>query len=247
MGSETTTSAVRIGTAGWSYRHWRGDFYPESVPQREWLAYYAAQLDTVEVNSTFYHLPLASTCRSWHERAPDGFLYALKASRYITHEKRLVDAAQEADLFVSRARLLGSHLGPLLFQLPPSLERNVDALRAFLDFLPDDLLCAFEFRNQSWYCDGVRELLDERGACFCSHDMPRAPSPRWATGPAVYVRFHGPLRRYSGAYPDDLLRDWADWLADRLAEGRNVYAYFNNDLGGHAPRDAHRLHMMLAA
>jgi len=237
---------VRIGTVGWSYRHWRGSFYPESMPQRQWLAYYAEHFDTVEVNTTFYHLPRASTCESWAQTAPAGFVYALKASRLITHDRRLADAEAGLAAFIDRARLLGEHMGPILFQLPPTFECDLHRLEGFLGLLPGDLTSVFEFRHDTWFRQETFDLLAEHGACFCSHDMPRRPSPRRATGPAAYVRFHGLTRRYTGSYPEDVLLDWAHWLGERYREGRSIYAYFNNDVGGFAVDDAQRLRGMLA-
>jgi uncharacterized protein YecE (DUF72 family) len=237
---------VRVGTSGWSYGHWRGTFYPESLPQKEWLAHYAQHFDTVEVNSTFYHLPRESTCEGWRERAPDGFLYALKASRMITHLQRLLDAAEPLNEFLRRARLLEEHLGPVLFQLPPSLEVDLDRLGAFLELLPPEAVGVFEFRNDSWYREETYSLLEARAGCFCTHDMPGHPSPRRVTGPAAYVRFHGPARRYTGAYADEDLAEWAEWLAGWRRKGKNVFACFNNDIGGHAVNDAKKLRNALA-
>jgi uncharacterized protein YecE (DUF72 family) len=234
-----------VGTAGWSYRHWRGLFYPEGLPQRRWLEHYAEHFDTVEVNSTFYHLPRETTLESWRRRAPEGFVYALKASRFITHEKLLVGAEGPTEEFLSRARLLEDKLGPVLFQLPPRFGLDLGALGSFLELLPADGSCLFEFRNESWYVPDTFELLQEGGACFCTHDMPRLHTPRRAVGPAAYVRFHGPERRYAGAYPERTLAEWADWLAGQWEAGRSIYAYFNNDIGGHAVHDARALREML--
>ncbi len=236
-----TPRQVRVGTSGWSYRHWRGIFYPDRLPQRRWLAHYMEHFDTVEVNSTFYHLPRESTMDSWREQAPDGFLYALKASRFITHAKLLSGAREALREFVRLARMLQHHLGPILYQLPPRFKRDLRTLEAFLKLLPQDLVSVFEFRDESWYGEDVFELLEEHGACFCAHDMPGIPTPRRGTGPVAYVRFHGPGRRYTGAYPEELLAEWAEWMAGQRQAGRSVHAYFNNDIGGHAVHDARAL------
>jgi len=246
MGKAVSAEQVRVGTSGFSYPHWRGRFYPEGLPQRQWLAHYMQHFDTVEVNSTFYHLPRESTMESWREQAPEGFLFALKASRFITHIKLLSDAREPLAEFLRRAHLLEDHLGPVLFQLPPRFKRDVEILGSFLRLLPAGLLCAFEFRDDSWYCEETFELLAGQGVCFCAHDMPGAPSPRRAVGPAAYVRFHGPGERYSGSYPKSLLRDWARWMKEPLDAGLSVYAYFNNDIGGHAVANAQELRQMLA-
>ena len=237
---------VRVGTSGFSYPHWRGRFYPEGLPQRQWLAHYMQHFDTVEVNSTFYHLPRETTMESWRDQAPDGFVFALKASRFITHVKLLRDAKEPLEEFLRRAGLLADHLGPVLFQLPPRFKKDSETLGSFLKLLPDGLVSAFEFRDDSWHCEETFELLAAGGACFCTHDMPGAPSPRRAVGPAAYVRFHGPGERYSGSYPDALLRDWARWMKEPWDAGRNIYAYFNNDIGGHAVANAQALRMLLA-
>ena len=246
MAEPNQQSQVRVGTAGWSYKHWRGVFYPEGLPQRGWLAYYVQRFDTVEVNSTFYHLPRDSTMESWRVNAPEGFVYALKGSRLITHQRLLADAEEPLEEFLRRARLLGDKLGPVLFQLPPRFGLDMPTLERFLDLLPPGLLCAFEFRNETWYRPETFALLEERGACFCAHDMPRLWTPRRATGPAAYVRFHGPQQRYTGAYPHETLAEWAEWMAGRLQAGQDVYAYFNNDIGGHAVSDATALRELLA-
>ncbi len=247
MAAAASAQQCRVGTSGWSYTHWRGIFYPEQVPQREWLAHYAQHFDAVEVNSTFYHLPRESTMESWRGQAPAGFVYALKASRFITHTRELKGAEDAVEEFVRRARMLREHLGPVLFQLPPRVERDLETLEAFLTLLPDGLASVFEFRNESWYCEETFELLESRGACLCSHDMPRLYTPRRGVGPVAYVRFHGPSRRYTGAYPDETLAEWADWMRTQWQAGRSIHAYFNNDIGGHAVRDAKRLREMLAA
>lgn len=238
---------VRVGTSGWSYKHWRGIFYPDSVPQRQWLEHYMEHFDTVEVNSTFYHLPRESTMESWRDRAPQGFVYAIKASRFITHTKMLTGAKEPLEEFLRRTRLLEGHLGPVLYQLPPRFKRDLSVLERFLDLLPEDLVSVFEFRDESWYCEETFELLGSHDACFCAHDMPRLWTPRRGTGPAAYVRFHGPERRYTGAYPEEVLAEWAEWMAGQQEAGRSVFAYFNNDIGGHAVDDAKALRAMLAS
>ena len=237
---------VHVGTSGWVYRHWRGVFYPRRLPAREWFGYYAAAFDTVEVNNTFYRLPDEQRFGAWARQAPPGFLYAVKASRYLTHLKRLKDAAEPLERFLGRARRLGEHLGPVLYQLPPHWACDVDRLRAFLELLPADLLHVFEFRDPSWYVEEVRELLAAHGACFCIHDLRGSVSPEWATGPAVYLRFHGPTARaYAGGYPTARLRLWAERVEAYLESGRDVFAYFNNDDAGHAVADARQLRALL--
>ena len=233
-------AAYRIGCSGWQYRHWRGNFYPGDLPQSRWLEHYATKFDTVEINNTFYRLPEASAFAAWARRAPRGFAYAVKASRFLTHMKKLKDPAQPLRRFFSRARRLGPAFGPVLYQLPPRWPVNVERLQAFLRLLPRARWHAIEFRDPSWYDDRVFELLKRYRVALCLHDMPGSASGRLATAPFVYVRFHG-TSKYAGSYGDGTLDEWAEWLAARAREGCAVYAYFNNDVGGHAPRDAVRL------
>ncbi len=235
----------RIGCSGWQYRHWRGDFYPAELPQSRWLEYYAERFDTVEINNTFYRLPEAATFAAWAARVPSAFLYAVKASRYLTHMKKLREPEEAIDRLFSRAVSLGRHLGPVLYQLPPRWPVDVARLTAFLAALPKRRPHAVEFRDPSWYVPEVFAALDRYHVALCLHDMAGSATARQAVGPFVYVRFHG-TSRYGGRYPDAHLEDWGDWLAAQLASGRPVYAYFNNDVGGHAPRDALRLREAVA-
>jgi len=235
--------AARVGCSGWQYRHWRGDFYPASLSQREWLEYYAQRFDTVEINNTFYRLPEASSFREWRRRVPRGFEYAVKASRFLTHMKKLKEPEEPIDRFFDRARHLGPALGPILFQLPPHWPVNVERLQTFLDALPRRRRYAIEFRDPTWYASEVLALLKAHRIALCLHDMTGSESSRLVTGAFVYVRFHGShgLRKYSGTYSEEALNDWAEWLTGRLRTGLPIYAYFNNDAVGHAPRDAVRL------
>jgi uncharacterized protein YecE (DUF72 family) len=236
---------VRIGCSGWLYKHWRGDFYPTELPPANWFEYYAQRFDTVEINNTFYRLPPAETFASWRRRAPTGFVYAVKASRFLTHMKKLREPAAPLDLFFARAKPLGAAFGPVLYQLPPRWPKNVARLSEFLDALPRRRRHAIEFRDPSWYDRAVLRLLEQHRVALCLHDMPGSTSGKQQVGPFVYVRFHG-VEKYSGRYDDETLEDWAGWLADRRREGRSIFAYFNNDAGGHAPRDAARLRTAIA-
>ena len=235
-----TDPNIRIGCSGWQYQHWRGDFYPVELPQSRWLEFYAERFDTVEINNTFYRLPDASTFASWGRRAPRGFVYAVKASRYLTHMKKLKDPADPLRRFFTRARRLEHAFGPVLYQLPPRWPLNLARLEAFLAALPKRRRHAIEFRDPSWYAPDSLALLDRYGVALCLHDMQGSASGKLAVGPFVYVRFHG-TQKYSGSYTDAALDDWARWLGACASRGRAVYAYFNNDTGGHAPRDAVRL------
>jgi len=230
---------IRIGCSGWQYKHWRGDFYPAELPAHQWLEYYAERFDTVEINNTFYRLPEAPTFAAWGRRVPRGFLYAVKASRFLTHMKKLKDPDEPLHRFFSRARSLKASFGPVLFQLPPRWPVNLERLETFLRALPRGRRQAIEFRDPSWYSDDVFALLERYRVALCLHDM-KGSTITTAVGPFVYMRFHGP-QKYSGGYRDDTLERWAEWIAGKAREGQPVYAYFNNDVGGHAPKDAARL------
>ena len=232
---------IRIGTSGWYYDHWAKRFYPPVLPKSQWLEYYAQHFNTVELNNTFYHLPKEKTVEHWRQIAPKGFLYAVKVSRYITHIKKLSDVAESLQLFFERVRLLEDSLGAVLYQLPPSLHKDLPRLEAFIKLLPKKPAAVFEFRHQSWYEDDTFELLNKLGAGFCVHDLSGNESPRVVTGDIVYVRFHGTSGRYAGDYPESQLQDWARWLQDHAQRARAIYAYFNNDAHGHAIKNAKQL------
>ena len=229
-----------IGCSGWQYKHWRGDFYPADLPPRLWFAHYAARFDTVEINNTFYRLPEAETFARWGGQAPPGFVYAVKASRFLTHMKKLKDPDEPIERFFSRADGLGASFGPVLFQLPPRWPLNLDRLVTFLKALPRSRQHVLEFRDPSWYHHDVFAMLERYGVALCLHDMPDSASGQLIVGPFTYIRLHGP-EKYGGRYADAVLDQWASWIRERESAGQKVYAYFNNDIGGHAPRDAQRL------
>jgi uncharacterized protein YecE (DUF72 family) len=228
---------LRVGTSGYQYPHWRGDFYPRKLATREWFGHYADRFDTVEINNTFYGLPEADTFDRWREQAPAGFRYALKFSRYATHLKRLRDPAGPLELFLERAERLKSHLGPLLVQLPPHWGAAPERLDAFLREAPRRHRFAVEVRDPSWLCREVYDVLRKRRAALVIHDgLEDRDHPVLRTADWVYLRFHGV--RYGGSYSPQALGGQARRIRRWLAAGHDVYAYFNNDLGGHAPRDA---------
>jgi uncharacterized protein YecE (DUF72 family) len=248
---------VRVGCSGWQYRHWAPSartstgpepfFYPHGLPQSRWFEHYAQVFDTVEINNSFYRLPPPDTFASWAARAPDGFLFAVKASRFLTHMKKLTDPEEPLRRFSESARRLGPHLGPILFQLPPHWPVNVDRFEIFLHTLKDVTRRlrirsgpVVEFRDPTRYDDRILTLMEQHGVSLCLHDMQGSATGRMTVGPLVYVRFHG-WTKYAGRYADERLDEWAGWLAERSAAGVDVFAYFNNDVGGHAPRDAVRL------
>lgn len=243
----TAPGEIRVGCSGWQYGHWRGGFYPADLPQSRWLEHYASVFDTVEVNNTFYRLPETSTFAAWRDRTPPGFLFSVKASRFLTHMKKLKDPEEPLSRFFERASALERRLGPVLYQLPPRWPKNLERLELFLTALPAGRTHVVEFRDPSWYAEDVFAALEKAGVGLCLHDMRGSESPRRFVGPVAYVRFHGSGARYGGRYPDSVLEEWADLLGGETRRGRRVFAYFNNDSGGHAPRDAIRFREAVAA
>lgn len=247
-------SRVRVGCSGWDYPHWKGRFHA-TVARRRWLEHYASLFDTVELNNSFYRLPGDETFAAWADRVPPGFLFAVKASRYLTHMKHLREPEEPLDRLLSAAQHLGDRLGPLLYQLPPRWMPSVERLTSFFAALPTytpggdgprvgPLEHVIEFRHETGVTDAVLDLLGRHGVGLCLHDMPGGPAgaaARAVTSNVIYVRFHGATGRYSGRYPDRVLDDWAGFLRPHIDEGRRVYAYFNNDIDAQAPADALRL------
>lgn len=231
----------RIGTSGWMYEHWRGPFYPDDITSDDMLRFYADTFDTVEVNNTFYQLPGKDKAKAWRERSPEEFLFAIKANRYITHMKNLLEPDAPVETLMERISLLEQKLGPILFQLPPHWTVNARRLSNFLGVLPQGSDYAMEFRDESWYCEDVYDLLESAEVAFCIHDHSDAPSPRRMTADFLYVRFHGPTGDYGGSYPDHHLREWADSLISWHDQGRDVFVYFNNDMRGYAVDNAQQL------
>jgi uncharacterized protein YecE (DUF72 family) len=229
---------IRIGTSGWHYDHWSGLFYPAGLPKNKWFEHYAQHFDTVEINNTFYQLPKHETFKNWRKQAPDDFLFTVKANRYITHVKRLKNVQEPLERFLESARLLMNNLGPILYQLPPGMHKDLDRLGAFIRLLPTKQTAVFEFRHKSWFSEDTYELLRQSNLAFCIHDMPGVPTPRVITGNVIYIRFHGATGRYEGDYPRSTLRDWARWIKQHAKEIRNVYAYFNNDARAYAVHNA---------
>ena len=240
---------LHIGTSGWVYRSWRGPFYPVDLPAKKHFAYLAGRFSTVEVNGTFYRLPSAAAIAAWRDQAPPGFLYAIKASRFITHNKKLAEPRASLRKFLDLVMPLGSHLGPLLFQLPPTWHRDAARLDAFLVALREREprhAVALEFRHPSWFAEEVYAVLRRHGAAFCICHLLGSESPVVVTGRIVYLRLHGHSGKYSGAYGRDGLEPWCRRIRGWLAEGHEVFCYFDNDQGAAAPADAALLREMLA-
>ena len=226
---------IRIGTSGYQYKHWKGDFYPRKMAVSDWFDHYLKFFDTVEINNTFYKMAQAETFEDWKEAAPEGFCYAIKYSRFGTHMKKLKDPEGHISYFLDRATHLQEKLGPVLVQLPPGWKRNIERLEEFLAVTPPNLRWAVEIRNPDWLCEELYEVLRKYNSCLVFHDMIQ-DHPRVITTDWIYLRFHG--KNYSGSYSDEQLSKVADEIRQLKDEGRDVFAYFNNDLGGHAIRNA---------
>ena len=233
---------VLAGTSGWQYRDWRGAFYPPGVPQRRWLEHYAEQFATVENNGTFYRLPARDTFASWRDRVPGDFVMTVKASRYLTDVRRLRDPAEPVKRLLDAAAGLGGRLGPVLLQLPPDLRADPDLLRGCLRQFPATVRVAVEPRHESWWTDEVREVLAAANAALCWADRGgSAVTPLWRTADWGYLRFHEGDGDPWPSYSDAALSAWAERITGRIPGDGDVYAYFNNDQHGAAPRDAARL------
>jgi uncharacterized protein YecE (DUF72 family) len=235
-----------IGTSGYVYPHWRrGVFYPEGLRQRDELAWYASRFRTVELNNPFYRLPEPGSFDRWRDAVPEGFVFAVKASRYITHIKRLRDAAEPVALLLDRASRLGDRLGPLLFQLPPTFHADPGGLRRFLGELPAEYRWVIEFRHPSWHTSEIYQTLGAHQAALCIPVGGKVHPDLVTTAPFGYIRMHagdGP----GGGFTLEQLRLWARRIRALGRTGKDCYVYFNNDRGGHAPRDAETLIGLLA-
>jgi uncharacterized protein YecE (DUF72 family) len=235
-------SRIWIGTSGWTYDGWRGPFYPKEVPKKDWLAWYSGRFPTTEINGSFYRTPSLAAVRTWRDQTPADFVFAWKASKFITHWKRLSEkSANSIELMETRLEALSPKVGAVLFQLPPQFAKQRERLASFLEMLPSRHLYAFEFRHRSWYEDDVLDLLREHDVALCLSDHHDAPAPWEVTARHVYVRGHGPGGRYRDNYPDRTLRAWARHIAEWRRQRRTVFVYFDNDQKSAAPADARRL------
>ena len=230
-----------VGTSGFVYGDWRGNFYPAKLPRARWLEFYTAHYATVELNNSFYRLPSESAFARWRDSSPAGFVFALKVSRFITHIKRLKHSEDAVETFISRAEILDEKLGPLLYQLPPNMHRNDERLDAFLSLLPKEQRHVVEFRHASWLVEQVFAILRRYNVGFCIFDMPGLTCPLMATADFAYIRFHGASGLYFSCYSDDELDDWAGRIKGLAQDLKAVYIYFNNDADGFALKNAQTL------
>lgn len=238
---------VLIGTSGWHYDSWRGPFFPKGLLLKHQLQYYASQFDTTELNGVFYRTPTPEAVEGWREQSGRDFIFAWKASKFITHWKRLSDrSVNSLELLEDRISLLGDKAGPVLFQLPPQFKADASRLASFLELLSEKRRYSFEFRHPSWYQPAILKMLAARNISLCLSDHHDAPAPWKRTADFVYVRGHGPTGRYRGHYPTAVLREWARRATSWRRQGCDVYVYFDNDQKSAAPVDAAKLKALLS-
>ena len=236
---------THIGTSGWHYKHWKGPFYPKSTKNKELLAFYADQFQAVEINNSFYRLPEEETLKNWRDTVPSDFTFCVKASRYITHLKKLKDVEEALTLFLKRVETLKKKLGPILFQLPPKWHFNRERFFDFLEMLPDNHRYAFEFRDQSWHNPEAYEALKLMGASFCIYEIDGYISPKEITTDFIYIRLHGPGAAYQGDYDTKTLSGWAEAFSAWSDQGNEIFCFFDNDEAGYAIRNAGELNKMV--
>ncbi len=235
---------IYIGTSGYSYENWEGDFYPRSLDKKDWLSFYAENFNSVEINNSFYRLPARETFKKWAALTPLEFVFSVKASRYITHMKKLRDCQKPLDNFFHCASGLGYKLGPVLFQLPSNLKKNADRLAGFLKELNNEN-SVFEFRHHSWFDDQVISILKSNRCGLAISSGPGFPYYRKILGGICYLRLHGKHKLYHSSYSKSDLKDFAEIIIACKKEGIDSYVYFNNDALGHAYRNACTLSEML--
>ena len=227
-----------VGTSGWQYGHWKRVFYPERLPQRMWLQYFAERFQTVEVNNTFYSLPETSVFERWRATTPADFVFALKMSRYLTHLKRLHAPAEPVARFMERAGVLGTKLGPILIQLPPRAQASPQLLEDTLVRFEPSVRVAVEFRDETWFSQETFDVLERHRAALCLADSPRRKQPIRRTADWGFVRFHEGTGAQAPGYQRDVLGRWVARVAEIWPRDADVYVYFNNDAAGYAITDA---------
>ena len=238
--------AVHIGTSGWHYKRWVGPFYPPKMPPSKMLSFYLERFDTVEINNSFYRLPADSAIEGWCREAPPNFCFAVKASRYITHNRKLNDPVNTVEKFMSVIQKLEKRLGPILFQLPPLWNLNLERLENFLDGLPKNHRYVFEFRNPTWNVPEVYAVLHRHNAAYCIYELAGYQSPIQITADFTYVRLHGPgANKYQGDYSEEALRTWVARIQAWRKELKHIFVYFDNDQAAYAAKNAQELKGML--
>jgi uncharacterized protein YecE (DUF72 family) len=237
MKNKKKEPTVHIGTSGFSYSHWKNNFYPDGLKPNRWLNYYSDVFPTVEMNTTFYHSPRVVTVQNWYDQVPPNFLFAVKAHRYITHQKRLNECQESVDFFYKSIENFKSKIGPILFQLPPSFQKNKERLIEFISTLKKDYRYTFEFRHETWFTDEIYELLSKNHIALCITDLNGKQTPEVVTTDFTYMRLHGPHKAYQGSYGIAKLKKWKTKI-EKWALNASVYCYFDNDEKGYAIQDA---------
>ncbi|MBI4744766.1 MAG: DUF72 domain-containing protein [Actinobacteria bacterium] len=238
-------SNLLIGTSGFSYNHWKNIFYPEDVKNHDWLIFYAKHFDTVEINSSFYHLPSKEIFTRWRKITPPNFIFSVKGSRFITHIKKLNEIEEPVENFLKNVSELKEKLGPILFQFPPNWEINLNRFENFLKILPDQFKYAFEFRNKSWFNNSIYSLLKRKKSALCISSSPSFPSEKIITSTFTFIRMHGGSEPYGSCYSTKELKMWAEEIREFLAQKIDVFVYFNNDAYGYAIKNALELSSLL--
>lgn len=236
---------IHIGTSGWHYEHWKGPFYPRDLSSKNFLSFYIDSFSTVEINRTFYSLPKREVFAGYSKKVPARFIFSIKASRFITHVKRLKDPKLPLRRLLSRVQGLGPHLGPILFQLPPHWKLNLERLHSFLKALPKGHRYAFEFRDTSWLVEETYALLKQSRSAFCIYEFEDTLTPLITTANFIYVRLHGPEGAYAGKYSLKELKKWARFFRKQANQGKDIYCYFDNDEAGYAAMNAKTLMQLL--
>jgi len=239
-------AASYVGTSGWVYPHWAKRFYPEDLDKRDWFSYYSERFESVEINNSFYRLPSRETFENWRKSAPRGFHFAVKASRYITHVKKLREPAEGAGNFFRNLSGLGDRCAAVLFQFPPAWHKNLERLEGLFEVVPGERRLAFEFRDETWLSEDVYAVLRTNNAAVCTADSPFYPGPRVITSDFVYFRMHGGRGARKPSYSPEELSALAAEIDGHLRAGRDAFAYFNNDYNGYAVEDALALRKRLA-
>lgn len=234
-------NSIHIGTSGWSYKHWQEVFYPSNIAKKEHLAYYSKYFSTVEVNNSFYHLLTKKVVENWINSVPSDFIFAVKASRYITHIKRLKDPEKMISTFMESIKQFDDKVGPILFQLPPNFNFNPERLEFFIKSMSQDYRYTFEFRNKSWFNSETYDILKRNNIALCIYNMGDYQSPKEITADFVYMRLHGPGGLGSHKYNDKTLEIFYHHIKDFNKQGKGVFCYFNNDEAGYAIENANEL------